>query len=83
MSTKAQKEARIAYYNRKFRDVNIEVVDAPKGSLGTIDGLHYKVSNGKAWRWNTVENDWVLSPNTDKWVLGKFSTIHSKNSKHG
>ena len=76
-----QRKNKADHYNRNFRDVFVDVVGSPPGSLGIISGCHYKISNGKAWRWNVNSGDWVATTNTVEYIKRMFSTIKPKDSK--
>lgn len=78
---KARWRQGIEYYNRNSRDVFIDIPDSPPGSLGIISGCHYKISRGKAWRWNDNSKDWVTTTNTVEYIKRMFSTKKPKDSR--
>ena len=86
MGGKRKRKSNIDHYNRTSKDAKADVVGGPPGSMGVLCGNHVKIGPNikkvwMVWWWSPIENDWCISGNTVKRVIGLFSTKQSSNSK--
>ena len=65
-------------YRKRWSDCSTDISGGPVGALIQIDGCYYKVAKSKAWRWNIVAMDWVLSTKTAEYINEMFSTKSDK-----
>jgi len=65
-------------YRHRMNDCSIDTTVGPPGAMLQLNGCYYKVSRGKAWRWNSVAKDWTLSTKEAEYIT---SMVRAKSDK--